>query len=35
LKATDEDIDRIFAKAKASAVVLTEEEIRTFLSPKP
>ena len=35
LKATDEVIDRIFAKAKASDAVLTEAEILSFLSPEP
>ncbi len=35
LTASDDAIDRIFAKAKASDVVLTEEEIRAFLSPEP
>jgi 2-isopropylmalate synthase len=33
LKASDQAIDRIFAKAKASNVVLSEEEIRSLLSP--
>jgi 2-isopropylmalate synthase len=31
LKASDEAIDRVFAKAKASDVVLTEEEIQSLL----
>ena len=35
LTASDEAIDRIFAKAKASDIVLTEEQIRAFLSPEP
>ena len=34
LKASDEVIDRIFAKAKASDAVLTEAEILSFLSPE-
>jgi 2-isopropylmalate synthase len=33
LTASDEAIDRVFARAKASDVVLTEEEIRSLLSP--
>jgi 2-isopropylmalate synthase len=33
LTASDEAIDRIFARAKASDVVLTEEEIRSLVSP--
>ena len=35
LKASDEVIDRIFAKAKAADAVLTEAEILSFLSPEP
>jgi 2-isopropylmalate synthase len=35
LKASDEVIDRIFAKAKASDAVLTEAEILSFVSPEP
>jgi 2-isopropylmalate synthase len=35
LNASDEAIDRIFAKAKGSDVVLTEAEILAFLSPEP
>ena len=34
LNASDEAIDRIFAKAKASDAVLTDAEILSFLSPK-
>jgi 2-isopropylmalate synthase len=33
LTASDEAIDRVFARAKASDVVLTEEEIRSLVSP--
>ena len=35
IHASDEAIDRIFAKAKGSDVVLTEAEILSFLSPEP
>ena len=35
LAATDDQIDRIFAKAKESASVLSEKEILSFLSPEP
>ena len=34
LNASDEAIDRIFAKAKGSDAVLTDAEILSFLSPK-